>query len=69
MKQFVVRAIKIGSGFTVTGGIAKKIIVPAESEAEARRKAEIRLGANWGVYAAVEVVPTGLSKKDWRRIG
>lgn len=56
MKMYSVRAIKIGLGLQGRNSVIKKINVPAESEAEAKKKGEQRLGSNWGVVSA-EVVP------------
>jgi hypothetical protein len=54
MTFYKVRAVKLGSA--KNGGIAryKAIDVPGTSEQDACRKAEIRLGAEWGVFSATE---------------
>lgn len=50
--MYRVRAIKIGKLHAPSATI-KHIEVPAASEREAMVKAEVRLGAKWGVVSAV----------------
>lgn len=53
---YVIKAVKWGSGLNGKNPRYQKIEVPAETTSEARRKAELRLGAEWGVFS---ITPKG----------